>query len=65
VSSRPVLGPFIQHRPFDSLGSGFVSEIVFDIDGGCRSIFLTDSMNAGRIVFENLAAEEQNPGPNQ
>jgi hypothetical protein len=36
---------------------------MFDIDRGCRSILLADSMNAGRIAkggkvfFENLGAE--------
>jgi hypothetical protein len=25
--------------------------ILFDVDGGCGSIFLTDAMNAGRIAI--------------
>ncbi len=57
---RATLGPEMQHRAFDSPGCFLVSTIVFDIDRGCGSIFLTDAMNAGRIAiggkvfFENL-----------
>src|SRR5689334_12688460 len=48
---RATLGPEMQHRACDSPGCFLVSTIVFDIDRGCGSIFLTDAMNAGRITI--------------
>ena len=53
----------MQHRAIDALGGLLVRAVVFDIDGCRGSIFLADSMNAGRIAIggdlflENFRAE--------
>src|SRR5258705_12048952 len=53
----------MEHRTFDTLGRFLVDTVVLDIDRRRRSIFLTDSVNAGRIAigwnvfFENIWAE--------
>src|SRR6266481_9089957 len=59
---RATLGPEIQHWAFDSSGRFLVGAIVFDINRCRGSIFLTDSMNAGRIaVSRNILIENLSP----
>src|SRR5258708_38221368 len=60
---RATFGPKMQHRTLDSPGRFLVRTIMLDIDRGCGSILLADSVNAGRIaiggnvLFENFWAE--------
>src|SRR5258707_4237539 len=52
----------MQHWAFDSLGRFLVRTIVFNIDRCRGSIFLTDSMNAGRIaVSRNILLDNLSP----
>jgi hypothetical protein len=41
----------MEHRTFDALGRFLVDTVVLDIDRRRSAIFLTSSMNAGRIAI--------------